>query len=134
MANLDRRRAFFGLERILRVDPFGRRGPASQRRIIPGLSSAHHFSTRPEYAQAVNHETQSAEPAKMSDKPKRRWFHFSIRDLLLVTMIVAVCVAWWLDHRRQAAEIDRLKPMQSDIAYFRVLLSPTVPAPIPPKP
>jgi hypothetical protein len=22
---------------------------------------------------------------------------FSIRDLLLVTVIVAVCVAWWLD-------------------------------------
>ena len=36
---------------------------------------------------------------------------FSIRDLLLVTVIVAVCVAWWLDHRRQAAEIDRHKPI-----------------------
>jgi hypothetical protein len=24
---------------------------------------------------------------------------FSIRDLFLVTVIVAVCVAWWLDHR-----------------------------------
>jgi hypothetical protein len=23
----------------------------------------------------------------------------TIRDLFLVTMIVAVCLAWWLDHR-----------------------------------
>ncbi len=34
---------------------------------------------------------------------------FSIRDLLLVTVIVALAVGWWLDHRRQAAEIERLK-------------------------
>ena len=27
---------------------------------------------------------------------------FSIRDLFLVTVIVAVCVAWWLEHRRSA--------------------------------
>jgi hypothetical protein len=27
---------------------------------------------------------------------------FYIRDLFLVTMIAAVCVAWWQDHRRQA--------------------------------
>ena len=32
---------------------------------------------------------------------------FTIRDLLLVTVIVAILVAWWLDHRRQAAEIER---------------------------
>jgi hypothetical protein len=32
-------------------------------------------------------------------KPKRRWFKFSIRDLLLMTAIVAVSVGWWLDHR-----------------------------------
>ena len=28
---------------------------------------------------------------------------FSIRDLLLVTMIVALAVGWWVDHRRQEA-------------------------------
>ena len=32
---------------------------------------------------------------------------FSIRDLLLVTVIVALAVAWGLDHRRQAAEIEQ---------------------------
>jgi len=25
---------------------------------------------------------------------------FSIRDLLLVTLIVALAVGWWIDHRR----------------------------------
>src|SRR4029077_3040880 len=32
---------------------------------------------------------------------------FSIRDLFLVTVIVAVCVAWWLDRSRQAQVIER---------------------------
>ena len=33
---------------------------------------------------------------------------FSIRDLLLVTVIAAILVAWWLDHSRLATEIKRL--------------------------
>lgn len=32
---------------------------------------------------------------------------FSIRDLLLVTVFVAVCMAWWVDHWRQAGELRR---------------------------
>ena len=34
---------------------------------------------------------------------------FSIRDLLLVTMIVALVATWAIDHRRQAREIKELK-------------------------
>ena len=29
-------------------------------------------------------------------KPKRRWFQFSIRELLLITAVVALAVGWWL--------------------------------------
>ncbi len=66
---------------------------------------------------------------------------FSIRDLLLVTMIVALAVGWWVDHRRQGAEIQTLKEQQSygDLRYFQAVLSPglpnsSAPAPNPPKP
>ena len=34
---------------------------------------------------------------------------FSIRDLLLVTVIVAILVAWWIDHRRLTDEVRRFK-------------------------
>jgi len=27
-------------------------------------------------------------------------FHFTIRDLLWLTLVVALVVGWWLDHRR----------------------------------
>ena len=33
---------------------------------------------------------------------------FSIRDLFLVTLIVAILVAWWLDHSRAAVEREKL--------------------------
>ncbi len=33
---------------------------------------------------------------------------FSIRDLFLVTVIVAVCVAWWIDHRHQTIVNEQL--------------------------
>ena len=34
---------------------------------------------------------------------------FSIRDLLLVTVIVALAVTWWLDHRRLSLETKYLE-------------------------
>lgn len=33
---------------------------------------------------------------------------FSIRDLMFVTVIVALVVAWWVDRRRQADHANRL--------------------------
>jgi len=39
-------------------------------------------------------------------KPKHRWFRFSIRDLMLLTVIVALAVGWRLDHRQLRAIIS----------------------------
>jgi hypothetical protein len=33
---------------------------------------------------------------------------FSIRDLLWLTLVVALVLGWWLDHRSKQAEIDSL--------------------------
>ena len=46
----------------------------------------------------------------MSDKPRRGWLSFYIREIMLVTAIAAILVAWWLDHRRQSLKIDELSP------------------------
>ncbi len=35
---------------------------------------------------------------------------FSIRDLFLMTVIVALVLAWWIDRSRLAGEIRRLTP------------------------
>ena len=44
---------------------------------------------------------------------------FSIRDLLLVTVIVALALAWWLDRSQLTAEIERLKEAPADFnAWF----------------
>lgn len=57
---------------------------------------------------------------------------FSIRDLILVTVIVAILVAWWLDHRRQTAEIERLSPVKV-LIWETILHTPSGPVDITPK-
>jgi hypothetical protein len=62
---------------------------------------------------------------------------FSIRELFLVTVIVALALGWWVDRSRLAEEIDRLqtthvwgpKPRLSDFQ----LPTSSAPAPNPPK-
>jgi len=34
-------------------------------------------------------------------------FHFSIRDVLWLTMVVALAVGWWVEHRRAETERRR---------------------------
>lgn len=47
---------------------------------------------------------------------------FSIRDLLLVTVIAALAVGWWVDHRRQAMKEKTLVKLQKEAdAKLRLL-------------
>jgi hypothetical protein len=62
---------------------------------------------------------------------------FTIRDLFLVTVIVAVCVAWWLDRSRlvnRAARAEGELRMGRFIDEVMVLTNSVAPAPKPPKP
>ena len=64
---------------------------------------------------------------------------FSIRDLLLVTVIVAILVAWWQDRSRLADEVRKLRPdpeltvLDGPPPYWEPPNS-SAPAPNPPKP
>ena len=51
---------------------------------------------------------------------------FTIRDLFLVTMIVAILTAWWLDHWRQAASVTKWR---QQAIFYRVVMSPDPPKP-----
>jgi hypothetical protein len=68
---------------------------------------------------------------------------FAIRDLLLVTVIVAILVAWWIDHRRQVEEIhvlqvrEEFEALSSGFAggrFHRVMPNTSAPTPNSPKP
>ena len=39
---------------------------------------------------------------------------FSIRDLMLVTVIVALVLGWWLDHRREESEKATVRQQLAD--------------------
>ena len=41
---------------------------------------------------------------------------FSIRDLLLVTVIVALAVGWWIDHRVQVSRLRTVGVFLSEFA------------------
>jgi hypothetical protein len=50
---------------------------------------------------------------------------FSIRDLILVTVIVAVCLAWWLDRSKLAnAPKPAPPPIAKPIAAPRIVPTP----------
>jgi len=74
---------------------------------------------------------------------------FSIRDLLLVTVIVALTLAWWLDRRAWTRKLSDMEhenqiwqaraeelQLRSDMLVERLSvrppLSPSAPSPIPP--
>ena len=43
---------------------------------------------------------------------------FSIRDLFLLTMIVAFAVGWWVDRSRLAKAVDGWKERVEDVNYL----------------
>ena len=43
-------------------------------------------------------------------------FRFTIRDLLLLTVIVALAVGWWLDHRKMAADSAKRDKYAAELA------------------
>jgi hypothetical protein len=73
---------------------------------------------------------------------------FSIRDLLLVTVIVALAVGWWIDRGKLIAErkefddwaderedewLAKLEEHRREISALRSRLNSLAPAPNPPK-
>jgi hypothetical protein len=84
----------------------------------------------------------------MQDEQNKRPWQFSIRDVLLIMLIVALAVGWFVDHRR-LAELSRqqqqsnwvwlggAKTNQSDHASLLLLnaaVDSTPPAFVPPEP
>ena len=59
---------------------------------------------------------------------------FSIRDLLLFTLIVALVVGWWMDHQRQAIQVKTFVKLQKEAAakirLFNLMAIPAAAMPI----
>ena len=54
----------------------------------------------------MTHEVQPAEPA-VSEKPKRRWFQFSLRTMLLAITSAGILCGWVANYRcRMASAAD----------------------------
>ena len=61
----------------------------------------------------------------MNDKPKRGWLSVSIREIFLVTLIVAMLVAWgaqtylrrWPTAKERALIQERLEALQKVVEY-----------------
>ena len=79
------------------------------------------------------------ETALRENAPLERWRHtevrpmkFSLRDLILLTVIVDILAVWSFDHGRQVAELHRIR---STIITVQISLpTSSAPAPNPSKP
>jgi hypothetical protein len=43
-------------------------------------------------------------------------FRFSIRDVLWLTVVVALAVGWWIEHRRHVASSAAVKALEATVA------------------
>jgi hypothetical protein len=57
-------------------------------------------------------------------------FRFTIRDLLWLTLLMAVAVAWWVDRGRLASEVERLRPFAEWKSYPPLYVDPIAAPPI----
>ena len=65
----------------------------------------------------------------MSDTPQRRWFSFSLRDLMWFIVVAALAVAWFVEQRRAAnlsverrrldAELSKEREWKSSLREIR---------------
>jgi hypothetical protein len=46
----------------------------------------------------------------MQDEQAKRHWQFSLRDVLLIMLIVGLAVGWLVDHRRLVAELSQQQP------------------------
>jgi len=49
-------------------------------------------------------------------------FRFTIRDLLWLTLVVALATGWWLDHKGRWSDIPRLRIGMTEQEAMRVLI------------
>jgi hypothetical protein len=43
-------------------------------------------------------------------------FRFSIRDVLWLTVVVALAVGWWIEHRRHVSSAATIKALEATVA------------------
>ena len=43
-------------------------------------------------------------------------FRFTIRDMLWLTVVVALAVGWWIEHRRHVSSAATVKALQATVA------------------
>jgi hypothetical protein len=49
---------------------------------------------------------------------------FSVRDLLWLTLVVALAVGWWLDRRKISDLENRVGTLQQTLSVFRIEVTP----------
>ena len=47
--------------------------------------------------------------AGMSGELNRRWWQFRLSTVLLLNVVIAVMIAWWMDHTRLQRQFDDAK-------------------------
>jgi len=58
----------------------------------------------------------------MTDKPKLRWYQFSLRTLLILVTLAAVVCSWYAVEMQQAAKrraaIDKIEKLGGSVKYY----------------